>query len=202
MILVGLTGNYGSGKSTAARMFRDLGARTIDTDEIVGRILQEKEVTAELQEAFGEEILTAGSVDKKRLADWVFSDAHARVTLEDIIHPRVFLKVQEEISSMTCQGDCIVIVEATVIFERGHQGKFDKIITVHASEDVALERLRAKGISREDAVKRIGSQLPVEIKMRSSDFVIDNSNGIDNTAAQVRAIYQELLSADKKHGNN
>ncbi len=201
MIVVGLTGNYGSGKSTVAGMFRDLGATTIDTDEIVRELLQEAEVIEELKEAFGEHILSRGSVDRKRLADWVFSDAHARVTLEDILHPRVFLKIQDELSHISC-GDCIVIVEATVIFERGHQGKFDRIITVYAAEDAVLERLKAKGISAEDASRRFGSQLPAEIKVRGADFVVDNSNGIESTAEQVRTIYQELLSAEKRDGNN
>jgi dephospho-CoA kinase len=202
MIVVGLTGNYGSGKSTVARMFSDLGARTVDTDEIVRQLLDEEEVIEELKEAFGEEVLSDGSVDKKWLSEWVFSDAHARVTLEDILHPKVFLKVEEELSHIPCEGDSIVIVEATVIFERGYQAKFDRIITVYASEEAALERLRGKGISKEDALRRFGSQLPAEIKMRGSDFIIDNSNGVESTGDQVRTIYQELLSAEKKLGNN
>jgi len=202
MIVVGLTGNYGAGKSTVARMFRGLGAMTIDTDEIVRRLLEETEVIQEIREAFGEEALAGGSVDKKWLAEWVFRDAHARVTLEDILHPRVFRKMQEELSAISCEGACIAIVEATVIFERGHQGRFDKIVTVYAPEEITFERLKEKGIAEADARQRLVSQLPAEIKMRGSDFVIDNSKGIESTREQVRTIYQELLSSEKRNGNN
>jgi dephospho-CoA kinase len=202
MIVVGLTGNYGAGKSTVSRMFRDLGAMTIDTDEIVRRLLEEGEVIQEIREAFGEEALSAGSVNKKWLAEWVFRDAHARVTLEDILHPRVFRKMEEELSGKSSEGGCIAIVEATVIFERGHQGRFDKIITVYAPEEITFDRLKDKGITEADARQRLVSQLPAEIKMRGSDFVIDNGKGIENTREQVRTIYQELLSSEKRNGNN
>jgi dephospho-CoA kinase len=202
MIVVGLTGNYGAGKSTVAQMFRDLGATNIDTDEIVRRLLEEGEVIGEIREAFGEEALSGGSVDKKWLAEWVFRDPHARVTLEDILHPRVFRKVEEELSGISCEEECIVIVEATVVFERGHQGKFDKIVTVYAPEEITFERLKEKGITEADARQRLGSQLPAKIKMRGSDFVIDNGKGIESTREQVRTIYQELLSSEKRNGNN
>ena len=202
MIVVGLTGNYGAGKSTVARMFRDLGATTIDTDEIVRRLLEEGEVIQEIREAFGEEAVSAGSVDKKWLAEWVFRDAHARVTLEDILHPRVFRKMEEELSGRSSEGECIAIVEATVIFERGHQGRFDKIVTVYAPEEITFDRLKEKGITEADARQRLVSQLPAEIKVRGSDFVIDNSKGIESTREQVRTIYQELLSSEKRNGNN
>ena len=202
MIVVGLTGNYGAGKSTVAQMFRDLGAMTIDTDEIVRRLLEEGEVIQEIREAFGEEALSGGAVDKKWLAEWVFRDAHARVTLEDILHPRVFRKVEEALLGKSCEGECIAIIEATVIFERGHQGRFDKIVTVYAPEEITFERLKEKGIIEADARQRLVSQLPAEIKMRGSDFVINNSKGIESTREQVRTIYQQLLSSQKRNGNN
>ncbi len=202
MTVVGLTGNYGSGKSTVAGMFGDLGARTLDADEIVRRLLMEPDVIKEIVEAFGEEAVSGGVVDKKWLAEWVFRDPHARITLEDILHSRVFRRISEEISQLSPDGACIVIVEASVIFERGHQGKFDRIITVFSSVETAQERLKAKGVSEEDSAKRLATQLPVEIKMRGSDFIIDNDKDIENTREQVRTIYQTLLSSERKDGNN
>ena len=202
MIVVALTGNYGSGKSTVARMFGDLGARTLDADEIVRRLLSEPDVIKEIIEAFGEEAVSGGVVDKKWLAEWVFRDSHARITLEDILHSRVFRRISEEISLLPYDSDCIVIVEASVIFERGHQGRFDRIITVYTSVETALERLKAKGVSEKDSTSRLATQLPVEIKMRGSDFIIDNDKDIENTREQVRSIYQTLLSSERIDGNN
>jgi dephospho-CoA kinase len=202
MIVVGLTGNYGSGKSTVARLFGDLGAIIIDTDEIVRELLNEADVIREIKDAFGEEMISGGAVDRNMLAGWVFRDPHARVTLEDILHPRVFKKVKDELTALSCEGDCIVIVEATVIFERGHQGRFDKVATVYAPEHSALKRLSSKGITEAAARQRLDTQLPVETKMRGSDFIIDNSKDIEFTKEQVRAIYQELLSSQKRNGNN
>ncbi|HMK61794.1 MAG TPA: dephospho-CoA kinase [Dissulfurispiraceae bacterium] len=202
MIVVGLTGNYGSGKSTVADMFRQLGARTLDADEIVHQLLDGPEVIKEIEEAFGEEIVAGGVVDRKRLAAWVFGDAHARITLEDILHPRVFQRIYQEAARYSSENERILIVEATVIFERGHQGKFEKIITVFVSEETALNRLMAKGVLEEDAKKRLSTQLPVEIKIRGSDFVIDNDRDIEQTRGQVRVIYQTLISLGRQDGNN
>ncbi len=143
-----------------------------------------------------------GVVDRKWLAEWVFRDAHARITLEDILHSRVFRRISEEISQIPFDSDCIVIVEASVIFERGHQGRFDRIITVYTSVETELERLRAKGVSEEDSARRLATQLPVEIKMRGSDYIIDNDKDIENTRDQVRSIYQTLLSSERQDGNN
>ncbi len=202
MIIVGLTGNYGSGKSTVAAMFGELGAKVIDTDAIVRRLLEDPAVIEEIKESFGEESVSGGAVDKKFLAEWVFRDAHARITLEDILHPLVFREVEKEAADISSVMNTVMIVEATVIFERGYQGRFDKIITVYTSEETAMDRLSKKGISAGEAGRRLKIQLPVEIKMRGSDFVIDNGSDIERTREQVRAIYQELLSEEKKHGNN
>ncbi|HMK56152.1 MAG TPA: dephospho-CoA kinase [Dissulfurispiraceae bacterium] len=202
MIVVGLTGCYGSGKSTVAGMFRQLGARTLDADEIVQQLLGEPAVIKEIEEAFGKDIVPEGVVDRKGLAAWVFSDAHARITLEDILHPMVFRRIREESALCAKEGDCILIVEAAVIFERGHQGKFDKIITVYSSKETALKRLEAKGVSPEDAEKRLATQLPIEIKKRGSDFIIDNDQDHEQTREQVSAIYRTLISLGRQDGNN
>jgi dephospho-CoA kinase len=201
MTKVGLTGNYGMGKSTVARMFAELGATTLDTDRITAELFFEPDVIRQIDFLF-EGVVCDGVVNKKSLADRVFSDSRLRLMLEDIIHPLVFSRIDEEISRIGPGSDGIVIIEAPVIFERGHQSKFDKIITVYALFEVTMKRLEEKGITENEALRRLGSQLPVDIKIRGADFVIDNSNSIENTREQVRAVYQDLLSAEKRHGNN
>jgi dephospho-CoA kinase len=202
MIVVGLTGNYGSGKSAVAGMFRDLGALTMDTDDIVRGLLSEPVVIEEIKQLFGEEAVVGGGVNKQWLAAKVFSDAFSRLALEDLIHPLVFEKLNQALRSINPEDKMVVIIEAPVIFERGHQSKFDKIITIYVPEAVNMQRLLDKDVSEADAAMRLRSQLPVEIKMRGSDFVIDNSKDLQGTREQVRMVYQELLSGERKHGNN
>jgi dephospho-CoA kinase len=202
MTVVGLTGNYGSGKSTVARMFKELGAPTIDTDVIVRELLDDPAVISEIGQRFGAEASDGNTLNKKWLADRVFRDPYLRIDLEDIIHPKVFDRIVRETSKLDAAGEVVVIVEAAVIFERGHQSKFDKIITVYVTKKTGMQRLLDKGVTEADATRRLESQLPVEIKIRGSDFVIDNSGDIENTREQARSVYQDLLSGEKKHANN
>lgn len=198
MVVIGLTGNYGMGKSTVARMFRELGAVTIDTDAIVKELLNDQSVIFEIKRAFGEDIIqrpTCGGqkteINKKMLADIVFQYPHLRISLENILHPRVFKRIDEQLNNIP--DTAIVVVEAPVIFERGYQNRFDKIITVYTSEEIAIERLGEKGISEEEAKKRMSSQFPVDMKIKKSDFAIDNSNDLDNTRRQVEEIYKLIV---------
>lgn len=191
MIIICLTGNYGMGKSTVARMFREFGAIVIDTDDIVRKLLKDITVIYEIKKAFGEDIVEGNEINKKLLAEIVFEHPHLRISLENILHPRVFKKIDEEITKIT-DTSAIVIIEAPVIFERGYQNRFDKIITVYTSEDIAIQRLKEKGISEDDARKRLKSQFPVEMKISKSDFVIDNSKDLENTRRQVEEIFSRL----------
>ncbi|WP_333653620.1 dephospho-CoA kinase [Dissulfurispira sp.] len=198
MIIIGLTGNYGMGKSTVARMFGDFGAIIIDADDIVRELLKDSAVIYEIKKAFGEDIIQHSAVsgqppeiNKRMLAEIVFEHPHLRISLENILHPRVFRKIDEEIAKIT-DTSAIVIIEAPVIFERGCQNRFDKIITVYASEEIAINRLKEKGISEEDARKRLKSQFPIEMKISKSDFAIDNSMDLENTRRQVEEIYSRL----------
>lgn len=191
MIIIGLTGNYGMGKSTVARMFGDLGAVVIDTDDIVRELLKDSAVIYEIKKAFGEDIIQKTGINKKLLAEIVFEYPHIRISLENILHPRVFKKIDEEIAKIT-DTSAIVIIEAPLIFERGYQNRFDKIITVYALEEIAIKRLKEKGISEDDARKRLKSQFPIEMKISKSDFAIDNSRDIENTRRQVEEIYSRL----------
>lgn len=190
MIVIGLTGNYGMGKSTVAEMFKELGAVIIDADLIVRELFEEQEVISEIKKAFGEDILQKTEINKKMLAEIVFEHPNLRISLEDILHPRVFEKIDEKIKKLP--KDSIVIIEAPVIFERGYQNRFDRIITVFTDEDTAVSRLKEKGILKEDARKRLKSQFPVEIKISKSDYAIDNSKDLENTRRQAEEIYKEL----------
>jgi len=195
MVIIGLTGNYGMGKSTVARMFRELGAIVIDTDDIVRELLKDVSVIAEIKSAFGDEIMLDGSVNKKMLADAVFGRSDFRISLENILHPKVFDKINEFVrnSELMTHNPKLFVVEAPVIFERGYQNRFDRIITVFTSVEVAISRLGEKGISEEDARKRLNSQFPIEMKISKADYTIDNSKDLEDTRRQVEGTYKILM---------
>lgn len=212
MIVAGLTGNYGMGKSTVSKMFRDLGAVTMDTDVIVGELLGDPEVIDEIKKAIGDDIVRDNVVDKKMLADIIFQDPSLRISLEDILHPRVFDKIDKKLSEVSLSdSSAVVIIEVPLLFERSYQNRFDRIITVHTSGEKALQHLLGKGISEAEAQKRLKSQFPIEMKISRADYRIDNSGTRDNTREQVSEIYQELTSLARTvvrgmqgniHGNN
>jgi len=195
MVIIGLTGNYGMGKSTVARMFRELGAIVIDTDDIVRELLKDVSVIAEIKSAFGDEIMLDGSVNKKMLADAVFGRSDFRISLENILHPKVFDKINEFVrnSELMTHNPKLFVVEAPVIFERGYQNRFDRIITVFTSDEVAIRRLGEKGISEKDARKRLKSQFPIEMKISKADYTIDNSKDLEDTRRQVEGTYKILM---------
>lgn len=210
MIIVGLTGNYGMGKSTVSNMFGKLGAVTIDTDVIVGELLKDPEVINEIKKALGDDIAEDNSINKKMLADIVFESPSLRVSLEDILHPRVFNKIDKKLSelSQTC-SEAVVVIEVPLLFERSYQNRFDRIITVHTSNDTALQNLSRKGVPEESALKRLKNQFPIEMKISRADYRIDNNLGLDATRDQVAYIYRELAALAKGgsvsgnlHGNN
>jgi dephospho-CoA kinase len=203
MIVVGLTGNYGMGKSTVAKMFARRGAVTLDTDEIVADLLNEESVMREIRETFGDEVVERGTLSKETLARLIFSDPRLRITLENILHPRVFEKVDQALSELRSRpGPVIVIVEAPVLFERGYQNRFDKIVTVYTTEDAAMRRLREKGVPEDKARRRLKSQFSIERKRGGSDYVIDNGGERDYTEKQVIEVYEALLAAERRCGSN
>lgn len=210
MIIVGLTGNYGMGKSTVAKIFNELGAIIIDSDEIVRDLLNNTLVIQEIKRVFGDEVIKREvdalgqqkeKIDKKNLAHIVFNNPFLRKALEDILHPIVFKRIEEETAKIKDPA-AIVIIEVPVLFERGYQNRFDKIITVFTSEDIALKRLKEKGITEEDAISRMKNQFPVEMKIKRSDFIIDNNIDIEYTRRQVEEIYMKLVSEVRKSGYN
>ena len=202
MFLVGLTGNYGMGKSTVLPIFEKCGAVIISTDEIVGSLLKEEGILDQIKGLFGEGVFVEGGrLSKKKIADVVFRDDRMRRSLEDILHPLVFERIDFFLSTIR-DLDKVVVIEIPLLFERGYERRFDKIITVYTDEETVLNRVKRDGILREEALLRLKSQLPIEEKIERSDFVVDNNGTIEDTMSQVEAICKELLKEAKRYGNN
>jgi dephospho-CoA kinase len=202
MIIVGLTGSVGTGKSTVAKFFGELGAYVIDWDELArGVIRPHLKAWKEIVEYFGEGVLSADlTINRQKLANIVFSDKEKLAKLNQIVHPEVF-EEDERITNDIKSRDpnALVIKDIPLLFELTRPLFVDKIIVVSASERTQSRRLEEKGISRGDAQRRIKSQLPLEGKIKSADFVINNDGSLKETKRQVEEIYS-LLRKGEQHG--
>ena len=192
----GLTGGVASGKSTVARMFAELGAKIIDADrlghELIRRGLPAYEETVQ---RFGPRILDRSQeIDRKRLGAIVFADPQKLQQLNAILHPRIIEGVEllaREFHSR--DPERVIVVDAALIFEAGIGGHFAKVIVAWCRPEQQIDRLITNaGISREEAERRIASQMPVEEKRRRAHYVIDCSGSLDKTRRQVEALYPKL----------
>jgi dephospho-CoA kinase len=200
MLVAALTGNYGMGKSFVLSAFRDLGAVTLNSDRIVAVLLREAGVAEKVSDLLGSGVVNAdGALDKKAVAQKVFHDRGLRKRLEEIIHPLVFERVSDFIGRIKDKNR-VVVVEVPLLFEGNYQKDFSKVITVCAPEETAISRLGSSGISREEALLRLESQLPIEEKKARADYVIDNSGSKEETLKQVAEVYRLLCEEMKRGG--
>jgi dephospho-CoA kinase len=202
MIIVGLTGSVGTGKSTVTNFFRELGAYIIDWDELAREVTRPHlRAWKEIVEYFGKDFLNEDlTINRQKLAEIAFSDKEKVAKLNQIVHPEVFKedeRITNEIKSL--DPDALVIKDIPLLFELTRPIFVDKVVVVSASEQTQLRRLEEKGMSREDAQSRIKSQLPLEEKIKSADFVINNDGPIEETKKQVEEIYS-LLRKGEQYG--
>ncbi len=173
-MVIGVTGGVGSGKSTVCRILEDLGIPVIDADRIGHSALEDRAVIAELVRLFGRDIAPDGKVSRRLLAERAFRDREAQSALNGATHPYIIKKIQDEISHFGRKYD-IIALELPLLYECSLQWLCHKVWVVYASEEARLARLEKRGMSREDALRRIRLQMSLEDKARMADFVIDNS---------------------------
>jgi dephospho-CoA kinase len=193
MILrVGLTGGIASGKSTIARMFASLGCIVVDADQIVARLYQPGEAGHEaLVRTYGSGILTPdGTIDRRKLADVAFATDESAKALNALIHPLVVAEEARLMDEETREG--IVMVEATLLIEAGGKDRYDRIAIVDVDPETQLARAMARGMSREDAQRRIAHQMPREERLRYADYVIDNSGDLRAAEAETSRVFEAL----------
>ncbi|MEW6570244.1 MAG: dephospho-CoA kinase [Nitrospirota bacterium] len=201
MLRVALTGNLGMGKTTVLRLFEKLGAVTVDTDDVVRSLLREKHVLEKIKSLLGSDVFSEnGGLDREKVAKMIFANHQKKRSLEDIIHPLVFEEIDSFLGKIKGRKK-IIIIEIPLLFERSYENRFDRKITVFTDPDRALVRLEAKGMRRENGLLRLGSQLPVEEKIKRSDFVIDNNGSLADARVQVEKIYGKLLEEAENADN-
>lgn len=196
MLRVGLTGSIGVGKSFVSSQFDELGCHVLDADKTARDVVAVGSPGLQaVVEAFGKEILKPdGTLDRVRLGAIVFKDEKKRLLLNSILHPFIIAAQDEQLrkwESEDARG--IAIVDAALMIESGGYKRFDKLIVVYCNPEAQLERLMGRNqIPREEAESRIRSQMPQEEKKLYADFLIDTSNGFDDTRRQVEEVYKKL----------
>ena len=195
---VGLTGGIGSGKSAVAQLLAGLGAEVLDADEVARRQLEPgQDVFNRVVARFGRGILDAqGRVDRAALARRVFADADEREALNSLTHPAVLEHIAEWAGLTQARGK-VAVAEIPLLFEAGAEGLFDAVICVAADEATALARLRARGWSDEDSLRRMRAQWPLEEKKRRSDFVIENNGDLESLRRETMRTFNAILNKER-----
>jgi dephospho-CoA kinase len=201
LLKAGLTGGIATGKSLVSGMFRELGAHTIDADEIAHELMQPgEEVYEEVVRRFGTVILNPDkTVNRTRLAELAFDAKRPRIyELNSIVHPGVIERYQqwmEEIGRR--EPDAIAMLEAALLLEAGLRRRFDRVIVVSAKPQQRIERWEKRlevdaETARREVTRRMMAQAPDEAKIQAADYVIDNSGSVEDTRNQVRKVYEAL----------
>ena len=188
MKVIGLTGNLGCGKSTVARMLRELGAATVDADAVAREIRNnDAEARAAIEARFG-------TIDARVLGTIVFADPAALRDLEAILHPKVRDAVRARLAELQEGGVAVAVIEVIKLLESPLHDRCDTIWVVRCEEADAVTRLAAsRGMSGADARARLANQSSQEDKLLAADTVIDGSAPIDETRRQVRGAYLEFV---------
>jgi dephospho-CoA kinase len=198
MLLVGLTGNIGSGKSTVAQLLSERGATIIDADVLARRAVEMgTQAYSAIVERWGTSILAAdGLIDRGALRRIVFSEPQELEQLNAIVHPEVERMRAALVEQARQRGDRLVVCDIPLLFERRMTDAFDRIVLVDAPRPVRLERLvRERGLRETEAMDMIVAQMPAELKRARADFVIDNIGTLTQLDRRVTEVWSALLAA-------
>jgi dephospho-CoA kinase len=196
MLLIGLTGNIGSGKSTVAQLLSERGATIIDADVLARRAVEQgTSAYSAIVERWGKSILAAdGLIDRAALRRIVFSEPQELEQLNTIVHPVVERMRIALVEQARQRGDRLVVCDIPLLFERNLTAGYDRIVLVDAPRPVRLERLvRERGLRETEAMDMIVAQMPAELKRARADFVIDNVGTLTQLDQRVTEVWSALL---------
>ncbi len=197
MLLIGLTGNIASGKSTVAQMFADRGATIIDADELArDAVAVGSDGHRKIVERWGDDILKAdGGLDRVALRQIVFQEPSELEALNSIVHPEVSRLRDDLIDEARKRGDETVVCDIPLLFERRLVDDFDRIVLIDAPRPLRLERLtRERALGQTEAMNMIASQMPAELKRARADYIIDNEGDLETLERRVDEVWRALRS--------
>ncbi len=197
--MVGLTGGIGSGKSTVAALLAARGAVVVDADAIAREVVEKGTPALEkLVHRFGPEILAAdGSLDRPALAAVAFANGENRKALEEITHPAIGEEFLRRVAA--APQDAVVVHDVPLLVESKRGLEYAAVIVVEAPLELRLERLEARGLARDDALRRIAAQASDEDRRKVATWVIDNSGSLDDLERRIDPIWEELRRRATDH---
>ncbi|MFD4703475.1 dephospho-CoA kinase [Gottfriedia sp. NPDC058432] len=194
--IFGLTGSIASGKSTVSNFLKELNVPIVDADIIAKEVVEiGQPAYKKIIEAFGSEILLeSGEINRSFLGSIIFNNKEKRLQLNEIVHPEVRREMKEQADRYIKQGESLVILDIPLLYEGNSIELVEKVIVVTVSEENQLKRLMNRnGLSKEDALLRIASQIPVKEKAARADYVIDNNGDIEDTKRQVKDLLNKII---------
>ncbi len=196
MLVIGLTGSIGTGKSEAARILKALGASLIDADQVGHEAYTPNtEAWEQVVAAFGDGILQEdGEIDRRKLGALVFSDAGQLAKLNHIMHPRMARMVADKIEVLRNEGVGVVVVEAALLFEAGWDSLVEEVWVTDSPDQMVIERLKKRnGLTEVEARKRISSQMDRTERLEKSDIVIDNSGDMAGLESAIKELWNSRV---------
>lgn len=181
MIILGLTGSIGCGKSSVSNILKDNNIDIIDADKIARTIFEDKKLLYLVFKHFGCGIKNKdGTLNRRALGDIVFNNGDKLIELNSLTHPKIKEKILTEIEKVRLQNKDVVVIDAPLLIEGGYLEIVDKVLVITCSEDIQINRIQKRdNCSREDALIRISSQISQQEKVKYADYIIDNSGNLE-----------------------
>lgn len=189
MKVIGLTGGIGTGKSTVSKMIQSFGISVIDADEVSRSLLSSgSEYSVQVAELFGDQVLDQkGNIDRKALADIVFTSEESRKKLEHLLHPLVRLEMEKRIQCLKDKGEELIVLDIPLLFEKGYwQNKVDEIWLVDTTQELQIQRIKEReSWSEKEILNRIHAQMPLEKKRLLASKIIQNTGSLEELRNQI-----------------
>ncbi len=198
MILIGITGIIGSGKTTVSNILRKKGIEVIDVDVIGKKVTEQEDVKNDIKRIFNSDYVINNKVEVKKIKELVFKDKEKLEELEKIIHPKVREQIYKKIKNLEKKGLRFVIIDAPLLYETGLYKRVNKVVVVSSNEEITTERLKKRGMGEEDIKRRTAIQISLAKKEKMADFVIYNNNTIEELKKEVDKLLERIKAWEEE----
>ena len=194
MLVLGLTGNIGCGKSSVSTIFMENNIKVVDADIVARQIFDDKNLLNEVFSTFGESIKNQdGSLNRRALGNIVFNDDEKLILLNNLTHPKIKQKILSKVEEYKNQGEKIVVIDAALLIEDDYIPYIQKLILITCRKEIQLNRIIARdNCTKKEAISRINSQMSQEEKVKFADYIIDNSNSFEELQKKVLELISVL----------